>query len=164
MLKPRLGQPWVIKTNNNKRAPGEKLRHPWAISGRSKVFKKYAVYPHSGLTRDEAQDASVVLVRVELREGVTRTELEAMTREGSSKRDTRTDVKGEEPTEALGHHLQAIDNPSKVFTSVKLLAAARPPDAMFTAQDLPECCFGVYFGNIFLIESSKDRLNACTEE
>ena len=37
-------------------------------------------------------------------------------------------------------------------------------DAMFTAQDLPESCFGVYFRNIFLIESSKDRLNACTEE
>ena len=81
----------------------------------SKVFKKFAVYPNSSLSRDAAQDASIVLVQVEPREGVERTELEATTREDSSERDTMTSVKGEEPNEACGHHLQAIDNPSKVF-------------------------------------------------
>lgn len=44
---------------------------------------------------------------------------------------------------------------------LKLPAAARPPDAKFTMKNLPNSVFGLYFGNIFLIESLNARLNAC---
>jgi len=44
----------------------------------------------------------------------------------------------------------------------KLPAAAKPPEAIFVAKNIPNSVFGLYFfGNNFLIESLKLRLKAC---